>query len=94
MEKNPEIFKDKVSVLFRQLCYFRNCCVVTYTHLAVCLYAVRNLLFHLLQVVLDIGCGTGILSMFAVQAGARRVIGVDQSSIIYKAMQIVRRVCK
>ena len=43
-----------------------------------------------LQVVLDIGCGTGILSMFAAQAGARHVIGVDRSSIIYKAMDIVR----
>ena len=40
--------------------------------------------------VLDIGCGTGILSMFAAQAGARRVIGVDCSDIIYQAMDIVR----
>ena len=47
---------------------------------------------YLLQVVLDIGCGTGILSMFAAQAGARRVIGVDQSNIIHKAMEIVRLV--
>ena len=39
--------------------------------------------------VLDIGCGTGILSMFAAQAGARRVIGVDCSDIIYQAMDII-----
>ena len=39
---------------------------------------------------LDVGCGTGILSMFAARAGAKRVIGVDQSNIIYKAMDIVR----
>lgn len=40
--------------------------------------------------VLDLGCGTGILSMFAAQAGAARVIGIDQSDIIYHAMDIVR----
>ena len=42
------------------------------------------------KIVLDVGCGTGILSMFAARAGARRVFGVDQSNIIYKAMDIVR----
>ena len=42
------------------------------------------------KVVLDIGCGTGILSMFAAQAGAKHVVGVDQSEIIYRAMDIAR----
>ena len=42
------------------------------------------------KVVLDIGCGTGILSMFAAMAGASHVIGIDQSEIIYQAMDIVR----
>ncbi|ESO83944.1 hypothetical protein LOTGIDRAFT_108121 [Lottia gigantea] len=42
------------------------------------------------KIVLDVGCGTGILSMFAVKAGASHVIGVDQSEIIYQAMDIVR----
>ncbi|XP_060621693.2 protein arginine N-methyltransferase 3 isoform X2 [Anolis sagrei] len=42
------------------------------------------------KVVLDVGCGTGILSMFAAKAGAKRVIGVDQSEIIYQAMDIIR----
>ena len=41
------------------------------------------------KVVLDVGCGTGILSMFAARAGARHVIGVDMSSIINKAKLIV-----
>ena len=44
------------------------------------------------KVVLDIGCGTGILSMFAAKAGASHVIGIDQSEIIYQAMDIVRYV--
>ena len=46
---------------------------------------------HLFQnkVVLDVGCGTAILSMFACQAGAKHVIGVDCSSIIHKAQRIV-----
>ncbi|KAI9220655.1 S-adenosyl-L-methionine-dependent methyltransferase [Blastocladiella britannica] len=42
------------------------------------------------KVVLDVGCGTGILSMFAAQAGAKLVIGVDMSNIIHSARQIVK----
>eukprot|EP01061_Rhynchopus_euleeides_P015232 TRINITY_DN26073_c1_g2_i3.p1 TRINITY_DN26073_c1_g2~~TRINITY_DN26073_c1_g2_i3.p1 ORF type:complete len:383 (+),score=157.85 TRINITY_DN26073_c1_g2_i3:85-1149(+) len=42
------------------------------------------------KVVLDVGCGTGILCMFAAAAGARKVIGVDCSSIIEQAQQIVK----
>uniref|UniRef100_A0A671VKP7 Protein arginine N-methyltransferase 3 n=1 Tax=Sparus aurata TaxID=8175 RepID=A0A671VKP7_SPAAU len=42
------------------------------------------------KVVLDVGCGTGILSMFAARSGAKKVIAVDQSEIIYQAMDIVR----
>ncbi|XP_015757201.1 PREDICTED: protein arginine N-methyltransferase 3-like [Acropora digitifera] len=42
------------------------------------------------KVVLDVGCGTGILSMFAAKAGAKHVIGIDQSDIIYQAMDIVK----
>ncbi|KAI9691375.1 MAG: type I protein arginine N-methyltransferase Rmt1 [Bogoriella megaspora] len=41
------------------------------------------------KVVLDVGCGTAILSMFAVKAGAKHVIGVDMSTIIDKAREIV-----
>ena len=33
--------------------------------------------------VLDLGCGTSILSMFSAKAGAK-VLGVDMSSIIYQ----------
>lgn len=40
--------------------------------------------------VLDLGCGTSILSMFAANAEAEKVYGIDQSEIIYKAMDIVR----
>ncbi|XP_058825042.1 uncharacterized protein LOC131685372 [Topomyia yanbarensis] len=43
------------------------------------------------KTVLDLGCGTAILSMFAAKAGAKEVISVDQSDIIYQAMDIVRR---
>jgi protein arginine N-methyltransferase 3 len=42
------------------------------------------------KIVLDVGCGTGILSMFAVQAGAQHVYAVDMADIIYQAMDIAR----
>jgi len=42
------------------------------------------------KIVLDVGCGTGILSMFAAKAGAKHVIGVDMSTIIFKAREIVK----
>lgn len=42
------------------------------------------------RTVLDVGCGTGILSMLCARAGARIVLGVDRSDIVYQAMDIVR----
>lgn len=42
------------------------------------------------KVVLDVGCGTGILSLFAAQAGAKHVIGVDMSAIVVQAKEIIR----
>ncbi|XP_047515236.1 protein arginine N-methyltransferase 3 [Pieris napi] len=42
------------------------------------------------KVVLDLGCGTGILSMFAATAGAKKVYALDQSDVIYHAMDIIR----
>ncbi|KAJ3518164.1 hypothetical protein NLJ89_g28 [Agrocybe chaxingu] len=41
-------------------------------------------------IVLDVGCGTGILSLFAARAGAKRVIAVDASNIAEKAEKIVK----
>lgn len=43
------------------------------------------------KVVLDVGCGTGILSMFAARAGASQVIGIECSSIIDQAKVIVEK---
>ena len=40
--------------------------------------------------VLDLGCGTGILSMFSARSGASSVVGVDMSDIVHQAMDIVR----
>ena len=41
------------------------------------------------KVVLDVGCGTAILSMFAAKAGAKLVIGVDMSDMLDCARDIV-----
>lgn len=47
---------------------------------------------HLFQdkIILDVGCGTGILSMFAARAGAKHVYAVDCSSIAQQAREIVK----
>merc|ERR1712166_1064588 len=42
------------------------------------------------KVVLDIGCGTGILSMFAVKAGAKHVYGIEMADIHNAARKIVK----
>lgn len=40
------------------------------------------------KIVLDVGCGTGILSMFAAKAGAKHVYGIEAASIHDQARQI------
>jgi len=41
------------------------------------------------KTVLDIGCGTGVLSLFCAKAGAKKVIAVDNSDILNQAKEIV-----
>jgi len=54
----------------------------------------RNAMYHNRhlfknKVVLDVGCGTGILSMFAAKAGAAQVYGIEMSNIVEQAKKIV-----
>lgn len=42
------------------------------------------------NIVLDIGCGTGILSFFAVKKGCKKVYAVDKSDIIDSAKEIAK----
>ncbi|XP_021696577.1 protein arginine N-methyltransferase 1-like isoform X3 [Aedes aegypti] len=54
----------------------------------------RNAIYHNKHLfkgktVLDVGCGMGILSLFAAKAGAARVIAIDCSNIIDHARKIV-----
>eukprot|EP01135_Chromosphaera_perkinsii_P007646 Nk52_evm102s914 gene=Nk52_evmTU102s914 len=41
-------------------------------------------------VVVDVGCGTGILSFFAVQAGARKVYAIEASNMADNARKLVK----
>ncbi|GAB2215344.1 hypothetical protein Droror1_Dr00019727 [Drosera rotundifolia] len=55
----------------------------------------RAAIFHYQQyiagkVVVDVGCGTGILAIFCAQAGARRVYAVDASDIAVQANEVVK----
>lgn len=43
------------------------------------------------KIVLDIGCGTGILSLFAAKAGAKHVYAVDNAEIALFAKEIVKQ---
>lgn len=43
------------------------------------------------KTVLDVGCGTGVLSMFACKAGAKKVYAVECSKIVDQAREIVKR---
>jgi len=42
------------------------------------------------KIVMDVGCGTGILCMFAAKAGAKHVYGIECAGIITQARQIVK----
>ncbi|XP_062227144.1 probable protein arginine N-methyltransferase 6.1 isoform X2 [Phragmites australis] len=42
------------------------------------------------KVVMDVGCGTGILSVFCARAGAKRVYAVEASEIATQACEIVK----
>uniref|UniRef100_A0A665X2M4 Protein arginine N-methyltransferase 6 n=1 Tax=Echeneis naucrates TaxID=173247 RepID=A0A665X2M4_ECHNA len=50
----------------------------------------RNSEFIRGKVVLDVGAGTGVLSVFCAQAGARKVYAVEACSIAEQASRIVR----
>ena len=42
------------------------------------------------KIVLDVGCGTGILSIFAARAGAKHVYAVDNANIVFHTREIIK----
>lgn len=43
------------------------------------------------KIVMDIGCGTGILSIFAARAGAKHVYAIENAEIALYAVEIIKR---
>lgn len=43
------------------------------------------------KTIMDLGCGTSVLSIFASQAGAKIIVAVDNSDVIYNAMGIAKK---
>lgn len=75
------------------MCYL---CFFFFSSVLVCASILINfhpVFLHIFQnkIVLDIGCGTGILSMFAAKSGAARVIGIECSNIVEYAKEIVEK---
>jgi protein arginine N-methyltransferase 1 len=97
-EENNSYATDKKSLAFSEQHYFSS-----YDHFGiheemlkdrVRTLAYRNAIMknkHLFKdkIVLDVGCGTGVLSMFAAQAGAKHVLAVDMSNIIEMAQKVI-----
>ncbi|KAL2144682.1 hypothetical protein VTI28DRAFT_8710 [Corynascus sepedonium] len=91
-EKKPQ--KDESTYYFES--YDHNDIHETMIKDAVRTDAYRDFIYgnkHLFagKTVLDIGCGTGILSMFCARAGAARVYAVDNSAILDRARENVIR---
>ena len=43
------------------------------------------------KVVMDVGCGTGILSIFAAKAGAKKVYGIEFAEVADLATEIIKQ---
>ncbi|CAN7111992.1 unnamed protein product [Brassica rapa subsp. narinosa] len=85
-QKSPETPKSPLPCTDFDAAYFHS-----YAHVRIHEEMIKGIFFFVYPlVVVDVGCGTGILSIFCAQAGAKRVYAVDASDIAVQAEEVLK----
>ncbi|CAF2153894.1 unnamed protein product [Brassica napus] len=85
-QKSPETPKSPLPCTDFDAAYSHS-----YAHVRIHEEMIKGIFFFVYPLaVVDVGCGTGILSIFCAQAGAKRVYAVDASDIAVQAEEVLK----